>query len=143
ASVDSLHRLRELTEALERQTLAEGGEGREAALKLGMAYLLLGQPQRALEWFGKAKNVKERHFYAGLCNRELGVYDKADHEFERAAASGWDELECTCERTETQIAAGNSAGAKALLDRLSARGQFAAAWHYAHGRYLAHEGQTT
>ena len=137
ASTETLHRFRDMTERLERETLAAGGENRDAALKLGVCFWLLGQPQRAIEWFAKGRNCKERHYYAAYCLRDLGQYEKANHEFEKAAASGWDEAQCNAERVDTLICAQEVQEAKQLLDHGGARVHGTADWQYARGRYLS------
>jgi len=139
SSVESLVQFRDMTESLEREVMIRDGD-RDGALKLGLCQWVLGRPQRALEWFSQARNTKERHFYAGLCHREVGHFDKALNEFERAASSGWDELECACERAETLLAAGEAESAAKLLDSVASRGRSSASWHYVQGRALAQRG---
>ncbi|MCK6484252.1 MAG: tetratricopeptide repeat protein [Phycisphaerae bacterium] len=134
SSHESLARFVELTQGQERAIATGKAEGRPAALKLGLCHWLLGRPRQALEWLSKGGDSKERHYYAGLCQRDLGDNAAARQSFEKAATHGWDALVCACEQAESVLMAGDIDAAKKLLDDHGRNGLNAAAWHYVMGR---------
>jgi DNA-directed RNA polymerase subunit alpha len=119
-----------------------GGDGRAAALKLGVCHQLLGQHRAAAEWLARARASALREFHLARSLRELGRYEEALAAFERARAEGWDELECACEKAETHLLMGADAEAADLIGRHERAGADSPLWHYVRGRLLEARGDT-
>ncbi len=120
----------------------QGSDDRDGALKLAMSYSLLGRHAEALEWFGKARDGKERRFYSGRSLQAMGDYDKAITEYERAAAKGWDELQCELAKVDCLRRLGDTEQAEKALASLAKTGANSAEWHYQYGCLLGKLGQT-
>jgi len=136
-----LQRFREMVEALGRQAAQDDSPAsKDAALRAGLCEWMLGRPARALEQLNRAKSTADRHFYAGLCQRELRSFAAAKSEFEKAAAQGWPAAACVCERAETAVVAGELDAAKTLIDGLDAGSKDSAVGCYVRGRLLEKQG---
>lgn len=125
-----------------KQLAERGASGGDAeALKLGMCYLLLGHTTKTLEWLQKARPGSQRDYYLGQVLRDQKKYSEAIASFESAAGSGWNRLDCDCQRAECLIASGDYDAASRILDGQAGAGASSAQWHYTKGRLLAEQGE--
>jgi len=124
---------------LERDAAA--GDGKSAALKLGICRQLLGNHRAAADALLKAKPSAQRDFHLARSLRELGRYDEAIAAFDRARASGADDLECSCEQAETLLLKGDVAAASTLIDKHARAGAGSAIWQFVNGRRNESQGE--
>lgn len=139
AGQDSFERFRDLVGQLDRQ-YSGGGDSLAIALKLGLCQRLLGQQQRAAELQAKARPGALRDYYYGLTLRDLAQHKEALAAFERAAAAGWDEIDCACQRAETLLATGEVDAARRLHALVASAGSDRAAWHFVQGKLKEADG---
>jgi DNA-directed RNA polymerase subunit alpha len=88
-----------------------------AAMKVGVIRLLFGRCGRALEALAEATDNKDRRYIQALCYKLLGQYDKAIEEFERAKAKGFDAHEADLHKAECLAFSGNTQEALAIADK--------------------------
>ncbi|MCY2929944.1 MAG: tetratricopeptide repeat protein [Planctomycetota bacterium] len=101
--------------ALTAKMEAAGEAKGPAALKLGIAYYILCRFDKALAALANATDNKERRFFQAMALKNLRQYAKADEEFERAKARGWDEREVEAQRIEILVLTGDVAAAKKAM----------------------------
>ncbi len=110
------------------------------ALKVGIANYILCRFDKALEAFANATDNKERRFFQAMALKNLRQYAKADEEFDRAKARGWDEREVDAHRIEIQILTGDLAGAKKAMTAYEKKASGTADAAYLRGLLLEHDG---
>lgn len=138
---ETLHRFIELLNELEDKT--ERGEGDTAAssLKLGLAYLYMGDAPKALAWLGQATEGVVRRLAAGRANLESRRFAEALAEFDKAAALGANRLEIDCLRAECLAQMGNFDDALRALKQHASHEAGSAMWNYARGRIYQEQGE--
>lgn len=119
----------------------EGGQG--DALKVGVAYLILGRFRQALEWFGKAEGGKYRHYYAARAAVGLGRHDEALASYQQAAAAGWDSFEIDMLIVASQLQQGDQAAAEKLIAYHERDGADRGDWYYVRGLLAEQRGERT
>ena len=132
---ESIHRFRELISELEKKVTSGDTTAGQAALKLGMCYLLLDNAERAAHWLEQADDLEDKFRYLGQAYRELGRHREAGLQFERGAELASDRFYFDCQRAESHVLLGELDQALEILDRCMAEGEASAEWHYAKGRY--------
>ncbi|MFQ5502264.1 MAG: DNA-directed RNA polymerase subunit alpha C-terminal domain-containing protein [Phycisphaerae bacterium] len=135
SGTESVNRFRTLVSDLERQAQTGDATTGQAALKLGMCYLLMGDAGKAAHWLEQANDVEEKARYLGQAYRELGRHGEAVQQFERAGQLSSDRLYYDCQRAESHILLGEMDKALEILNQHSADGESSGAWHYTRGRY--------
>src|SRR5262249_2392372 len=73
---DSCDQFKAHVAQLERE-VETSGDGKAAALKLGLCHQLLGRHRSSIDWLGKARSSGIRDFHLARSLRELGRYDDA------------------------------------------------------------------
>jgi len=123
-----------------------GGRAQAAALQLGIAQAGLGWPDSARVWLDRslgAEDDAEAHYRIGLLDRAAGRCGEAIAAFDRALALHPDRTNALRERGGCRAVLGDTAGARADIDRaLAIAPRDPANWnshgfhvHAAHGRY--------
>jgi DNA-directed RNA polymerase subunit alpha len=112
-------------------------DDRTANLKAGIALLLLGQAEQAVELLKQAGEGGLKRYYLGLALREAGQFVAAVTEFERAADKGWPALDAALQQVDTLRRAGRLDEAEKLLGKQARTGEKAAEYHYQRGCLLA------
>ncbi len=134
-------RFQAMTRDMAGKLKAASGTDAAEALRLGIAFCLLGQYREAYEWLGAGRDGKDRRYYNGECLRAMGKPAEAIAEFERAANKGWDTLECQLRQVECYRMAGDQNKAEKLLSSQASAGANNAEWHYQYGCLLEKQGQ--
>jgi DNA-directed RNA polymerase subunit alpha len=115
-----------LRQALVEMEAAEEQPRGAAALKIGIARYLLCRFQEAAAALAEATDNKDRHYFAGLCWKQLRRFDKAAEELERARSAGFEALAIDVELIEAQALGGElDAAAKSLAKAQNRLGQSA------------------
>ncbi len=109
----------------------EAGPGE--ALKVGIAYLILGRFQQALEWFAKAGRGKYRYYYAARAAAGLGRHADALSYYQQAANAGWDNLEIDMLSAALYLQMDDEAAAEKLIGAHERAGQDRGEWYYVRG----------
>lgn len=109
--------------------------------RLGVGYFLLGRYERAIETLRSGDGGAVALFYLGKSHLALEQYDEAMARFEAAASAGYDANACTLARAEALRLKRDTAGALALLDRLSGAVEQTAEYLYQRGATVAASGQ--
>jgi len=104
-----------------------------AAVKVGIIRYMLCRFSSALEAFAEATDNKERRYFQALCYKGLFSYDKAEEEFDRAKARGFDPVQIDLELAEVKALAGKRDEARAMLDKLSSKAGGSAKYLYVSG----------
>ncbi|MFP4107100.1 MAG: DNA-directed RNA polymerase subunit alpha C-terminal domain-containing protein [Phycisphaerae bacterium] len=86
------------------------------AVKVGIAQFMVNRFRDALETLSDATDNKDRRFFQAQCYKNLGQYEKAAEDFERAKSKGWDPVEADVEIVECHALAGNLDDAQKGLD---------------------------
>ena len=131
---ESVNRLKELLATLEGKVRDGVGNVSLHALKLGMCWLLLSDPQKAAQWLERAQPGAQRSYYLGHAYREQKRYADSAQEFEQASQQGWDKVHCGCQRAESLLLKGEPDQALQILESHAAVGSTSADWHYVRGR---------
>jgi DNA-directed RNA polymerase subunit alpha len=131
---ESVNRLKELMAGVERRIQEGAGNVPAQALKLGMCWLLLSNPQKAEQWLSQAQPGAQRSYFLGHAYREQKRYAESAAEFERAAQQGWDKVQCECERAESVLLKGEADAALQIVEALASTGGSSAGWHHVRGR---------
>jgi DNA-directed RNA polymerase subunit alpha len=118
-----------------------GGTGEGDALKLGVAYLILGRFQQALEWLKKAEANKYRHYYTARAAVGLRRLTDAISAYEQAANAGWDRFEIDMLVAALQIELGEMAAADELIAAHEQDGRQHGEWYYVRGLLAEKKGQ--
>jgi DNA-directed RNA polymerase subunit alpha len=92
-----------------------------AALKIGIARYLLYRFAEAAAALAEATDNKDRHFFLGLCWKQMRRFDKAAEELERAKAAGYEAQAVEAELIESQALGGDVDGAAKALAKAAAR----------------------
>jgi len=104
-----------------------------AAMKIGVARLMLSRFTEALEALGSATDNADRRFFQGVCRLNLREYDKAVEEFERAKTAGADGDEMDMRIAEAQALSGDLDTAARAVARPSKRLEDTPRFHYVKG----------
>lgn len=105
--------------AILSQMTADGLEVKgSAALKVGMIRYVLCRFGEALEALAVATDNKDRHYFQGLCYKQLRQYDRAIAEFQRALDKGADQEPLAVELTEVQALSGDLEQAEKSLSKI-------------------------
>jgi DNA-directed RNA polymerase subunit alpha len=137
---DSLDRLQDhLLRLVERANAAEGKPGM-LALKVGVCNLVLSRLNDAIRWLEKAEDGKFRNYFLGRALLDRGRHQAAAACFVKAAAQGWNAVECDALRAEGLLLAGDEAEAARILAGHAAEGEASAQWLYANGRLAQQRG---
>ena len=124
-------RLRESLAAAEAQCPDLKGP---AAMKIGIARLMLSRFAEAIEALNGAPDNMDRRFFQGICRLNLREYDKAAEAFEAAkAAAGADADEMNMRIAEAQALSGDSDTAAKAVARPSKRLEETSRFHYVRG----------
>jgi DNA-directed RNA polymerase subunit alpha len=90
------------------------------ALKIGVGRFLLARYTEAADALSNATDNKERHWYQALTLGQLGRYDQAVEELDRAQDKGWDEGDVAVKRIEFLALSGQVEQAGKALEKLPA-----------------------
>ncbi len=126
-----------LRDALVKLEAAHPEPKGSGALKIGIARFMLCRFHRALDVLASATDNKDRHWFQAQCFKNLHQYDKADEEFERAEARGWDADEVALERIELMVLQGRGDEARSALDAKAGKLGETARFEYVRG--MLHE----
>jgi len=132
---------RERVTALEEKLGRAKTEDKAANQKLGLCLWVLNRYEDGLQWLAAGGDDKERRYYQALCERELGLPDKAIANFERAEARGWDAFQIAMQIVETLRRSDQSADARKMLKRYARTGEQQAEYHYQLGCLQEADGQ--
>jgi len=102
-------------------------------LKLALGLLILGKFTEALEWFERAAESRERHYFAAQAALGLGRLDTALEQLREAARRGWDPLDIDMRMAAVHVRAGDQAAAEKLLQKHDHDGRDRAEWYFARG----------
>ena len=123
-------RLRESLAAAEAEDPDPKGA---AALKIGIARLMLCRFTEALEALNSATDNSDRRYFQGICRLNLRQYGKAAEEFERAKAAGADADATGMRIAEAQALGGDLDSAAKAVSRPSKRLEETPRFHYVRG----------
>jgi DNA-directed RNA polymerase subunit alpha len=112
---DSVTKLRQALGTLEQQNPDPKGA---AALKIGLCRFFLARYPEAFAALGEATDNKERHWYQAMCLGQMGRYDTAIEELERAEAKGWDSLDVAIKKVEFLALSGQVEQAQKALSKI-------------------------
>lgn len=129
ASARSHQQFQELTRAYRAEVERGGGE----ALRLAIAYCVLGAYQEALEWFKKAGDSKQRRYYSAKAALGLCRFDQAEADFAKAAEKGWDAFDCDMQIAAIKIRTNQLEAAEKLVRKHERASPERAEWHYVAG----------
>lgn len=141
ANTESLNKFLEIVSQLEGKTERGETPASQAALQLGVSYLLLGDQAKAAHWLERSSDSGLRRISMGQVKLEQRKFAEAITEFEKAASQGWDRLECDCFRAEAHALNGNTAEAEKILNAHADRAADSAHWNYSRGRLLQETGE--
>ncbi|MCB9856642.1 MAG: tetratricopeptide repeat protein [Phycisphaerales bacterium] len=137
SSKESANRFREL---LSQAESTAGSSGGNAALRVGVSRLMLGQPQQAVSWLEKSPDNADKQYHLAIAYREVGRFADAAKAFEAAAGAGADRMECKCLAAECHLLMGETSETRSMLEAIAGDGSASADWHYVMGRVLFEEG---
>ncbi len=112
---DSVSKLRGALGQLEQQNPEPKGA---AALKIGVCRFYLSRYPGAVEALGEATDNKERHWYQALSLGQMGRYETALEELQRAESKGWDADEVGIKTVEFLALSGRTDDAEKALKKL-------------------------
>lgn len=115
-------------------------DDRQANLKAGVGLFLLGQFAQAAEQLKQATENEIKRYFLALASRELGQYDAALADLERAGERGWPAMDVAMQTVETLRRAGRLEEAEKLLNRHAKAGENVADWHYQRGALYEQQG---
>jgi DNA-directed RNA polymerase subunit alpha len=110
-------------------------------LRLGVAEVLHGHYNQALEHLGQAGENGMAHFHRGLALENLQRWDEAADAFATAGESGYDPKLATLHRIGALRRAGKVDQAREMLEKLEGQADGTAEYHYQRGCMLADEGE--
>ena len=92
------------------------------ALKIGICRYFLTRYADALAALSSATDNKERHWYQALCNQQIGRYQAALDEYDRAKSRGWDARQADLKTAEVLALAGRREDATKAIGKVKADG---------------------
>lgn len=125
--------------AIEFRRATEAGNG--DWLRLGVAEFLLCHFADAQSALNKSRAGKYRHYYLAETLVAVGKNEEAVEEYKKAAAAGWDALECDARAADALLRSDDVAGAEKLVARHERAGADRAEWLYARGLLAERAGE--
>jgi DNA-directed RNA polymerase subunit alpha len=122
------------------QEREKGSSKSHTHLRLGVAEVMLGRYQSALEHLAKAGDVGLAHFFRGQALENLQRWSDAAEAFAAAAKAGYDAKRSELHRVGALRRAGEVDQARKLLDKLESLAGSTAEYHYQRGSMLAADG---
>ncbi len=104
-----------------------------AALKIGMLRYMLGRFGESLQALNAATDNSDRHYFQGMCCKNLRQYPKATEEFERARDRGWDSMEIDLRIIEVRALSGDLDSASKALSKIAAKVGETSEFYYLRG----------
>ncbi|MGH7127577.1 MAG: DNA-directed RNA polymerase subunit alpha C-terminal domain-containing protein, partial [Planctomycetaceae bacterium] len=134
--------LRREAHALQMEIDRDGAPGPGPLSRLGVAWYLLGQHDKAVECLaGVSRNALTAYYHA-LALQSLGRFSEAEEQFEKAAKQGHDPVECTLRRAEAVRLQGRVDEAEKTVRSVAKEGASRAEYVYQIGCILADRGDT-
>lgn len=99
------------------EKLASGTAQGNEALKIGACYLVLEEPESALQWLQKAPKSAQRSLLLGDLYRDMRKFDDAVSEYDSAVSQGADMAEAGLKKAAALVAAGKVDAAESALQQ--------------------------
>jgi DNA-directed RNA polymerase subunit alpha len=133
--------LREAMNNVRERGPLKGTGSAEVNLRLGVAEVLFGHYQAALNHLEKAGDSGMAHFHRGLALQNLQRWADAAKAYGAASESGYDQKVAVLHRAGALRQAGDIAGAKTILKKMEGSGVSNAEYHFQRGCMLVDEGE--
>lgn len=125
ASAAERDRFITLTGAYQERVASGGGD----PLRVALALEILGRFTESLGYFAKAGKNALGHWFHAAALIGLRREDDAIEQYEKAAAAGWDPLECAMATAEAHIRAGRIDKAEKIIEKHATAGGDRASWY--------------
>lgn len=142
ATSSSFEKFTSLVGSLENKL--ESGAAHEAeALKIGACYLVLEEPESALQWLQKAPKSAQRSLLLGDLYCDMRRFDEAVTEYDAAASQGADRTEAGLKKAAALVAGGKVDAAESILRQHKDAEATLGDWKYVNGLVAEARGDTS
>lgn len=128
--------------ALQAEVDAGKQSSASALVRVGILNYVLGHHDRAVHYLSQVKNKGVASFYQALALSSLQRYDEAEKQFEAAAKSGYDRVQCELLRAGAVRSQGRIEEAEEILKKIAKEAASRAEYSYQMGCIWADRGDT-
>lgn len=132
ATSSAFERFTSLVGNLEEKLASGSAQGAEA-LKIGACYLVLEEPESALQWLQKAPKSAYRSVLLGDLYRDMRRFDDAVTEYDAAVSQGADAVEVNLKKAAALVASNKVDAAESVLQQHKAAEASSADWMFVNG----------
>jgi len=141
ATTNAFEKFTSLVGDLEEKLASGTAQGSEA-LKVGACYLVLEEPESALQWLQKAPKSAQRSMLLAELYFDMRRFDDAANEYDAAASQGADRVEAELKKAGALVAGGKFDAAAAILKQHQNLESTSSDWMFVNGLLNESRGDT-